>query len=78
MSLDCHVVGLCEFDEAVELMPVVVIWGLMEEVPLQLVLRRETVELLGKDGAELCIIEVGRIDRPGPKEKVLLGRLLSQ
>ncbi|KAI6764018.1 hypothetical protein HG530_007807 [Fusarium avenaceum] len=78
MSLDNHVVGLCKIDQSVELTPVIVPLGLMKEVPLQLVLRRETVELLRKDGSKLCIIEVGRIDSPRPNENVLLGRLFPQ
>src|SRR5687768_10718953 len=78
MALDYHVVGLGKVNEAVDERPVVVVLGWMDESPLQLVLGGYTVEFSGKNGPELTIFEVGRVDRSGPKKNVLLGGLLSQ
>ena len=74
MSLDLHVVGLCEANKTVDRVPVVMLFGWMEKRPLHLVVGGETVELLDEDGRKLRIVEVARTDSSGPDEDVLLFR----
>jgi hypothetical protein len=78
MALDFHIIGIGEFDKTVELVPIILAFGRMDKGPLQFILRRETVELLGKDGTKLRVVEIGWIDSPRPQEKVILCRLFSQ
>lgn len=78
MSLDHHVVGFREVNEAVDRIPIVVPFGRIDERPFHLIFGREAVELIGKDSGELRIIEIRRIDRSRPNENILLACLVPQ